>query len=290
MKKATLSTVLLASAASLLSINLNAQPVQEVNFPPASPSSTVKEKVGLTDVEIYYARPSAKGRKVFGGLVPHGQMWRTGANHATKLTFSTDVTFGGKAVPAGSYALFTIPGDKEWTMVLNTNHQQWGSYGYNKEEDVVRVTAKPKKLADPVETFTMGLSHMRTDSAHLTLAWENTSVSVPIKTDIVSVLVPQIEAAMVAEGENKPYFAAAMFYYEHDLDMTKAVDWIEAAAMLQPDAMWITYRKGLVLHKAGNKEGAMAAAKEALAMAEKAGGELGDEYMRLSKDLIAKLK
>ena len=286
MKRITLTSLLLASAATLAA---PAQ-AQTVEFPAASPASVVKNKVGLTDIEISYARPSARGRDIFGGLVAYDAVWRTGANEATKLTFSTDVVFGGHAVPAGSYALFTIPGKETWTVILSKGTGQWGSYAYKAEDDQCRVQVKPTTSNEMIETFTIDLGHLRNDSAHLRLAWAHTRVAVPIKTDIVSILVPKIEAAMIAEGENKPYLQAAMFYYEHDLDMTKARDWVEAAALLQPDKPWITYRKGLVLAKMGDKAGAIEAAKAAHAQAQKAGGELGAEYTRLSEQLLAKLQ
>jgi len=144
-------------------------------------------------------------------------------------------------------------------------------------------------MAEPLETMTIGVQDMRAGKANLVIAWEKTKVPVEIDTDVVAKLKPQIEAAMAGSGE-KPYFPAAMFYYENDLDMKLAKEWIEAAAKKQPDAMWLIYRKGLILKKAGDKEGAMAAAKQALELASKAKGEAGAEYTRLSENLIASLK
>lgn len=261
----------------------------KLEFPQASPSSTLQQRVGLTDIEVAYARPSVKGRKIFGGLVPLGEIWRTGANTATKLTFSTDVKFGGAAVPAGSYALFTIPGAGEWTVILSKVTGQWGSYAYSDKDDQARVKIKPATLAESVETLTIDVNDLRDDSASLVISWEKTRVSVKIETDLVKLLVPQIEAAMSASGK-KPYFPAAMFYYEHDLDLKKALGWIEEAIKEQPDGLWIIYRKGLILAKMGDKKGAMAAATQSLEMANKAGGAIGAEYKRLNESLIASLK
>ncbi len=265
------------------------QKADKLEFPAASPGSTVKERVGLTDVTIEYSRPSMRERKVYGGLVAYGEVWRTGANRITTISFSSDVKFGGQDVPAGDYALLTIPAQDEWTFILNKDTQLWGSYSHDAKKDVVRAKAKPVALSVPVETLWIGLDRMRDDSADLTIAWEKTRVSVPIQTDLVKTMVPRIEAAMVGDGE-KPYLQAAMFYYEHDLDLTRAVDWIDAAAVQQPDAPWILYRKGLIQEKAGDKAGALASAKAALEQAKKAGGELGSEYTRLSEALIARLK
>jgi len=281
---------LLVVGSAFFASGLYAQEANKIEFPQASPLASVKEHVGVTAVSIEYSRPSARERKIFGGLVPYGQVWRTGANAATKITFGADVKLGGAPVPAGSYALFTIPGEAEWTVILSrVVDDQWGSYAYDKKDDQARIKVKPVAMAEPLETMTLGLQDMRAGKANLVIAWEKTKVAVPIETDLVAKIKPQIEAAMAGSGE-KPYFAAAMFYYDNDLDMARAKEWIEAAAKQQPDAVWIIYRKGLILKKAGDKEGAMAAAKQARELASKAEGELGAEYTRLSDSLIASLK
>lgn len=291
MKHPILLGALSAISATLFAIDSHAQTSQtpKLDFPQASPAALVRQRVGLTDVEIEYSRPSVRGRKIFGGLVPNGEMWRTGANTATKVTFSTDVNFGGQYVAAGSYALFTIPTASSWTVVVNKVTGQWGAYTYDEKNDLVRVTVKPVALPELVETMTIGLIDVRDDAAVLAIDWEKTRVPIKIETDIVGLLVPQIEAAMAAEGK-KPYFQAAMFYYEHNLDLKQAVSWINEAVKEQPDAVWILYRKGLILAKAGDKAGAMAAAQQALELAKKKDDAVGKEYKRLSETLIASLK
>jgi hypothetical protein len=281
---------LLVFSAAFVSSGLHAEEAKKIEFPQASPGASDKERVGVTAISIDYSRPSARGRKIFGALVPYGQVWRTGANAATKITFGTDVKVGGTAVPAGSYALFTIPGEAEWTVILSkVVDDQWGSYAYNPKDDQARVKVKPVAMADPMETMTIGLQDIHAGKANLVIAWEKTKVPVEIDTEVVAKVKPQIEAAMAGSGE-KPYFAAAMFYYENDIDMKLAKEWIEAAAKKQPDAVWIVYRKGLILKAAGDKDGAMSAAKQALELASKQEGELKAEYTRLSETLIASLK
>jgi hypothetical protein len=288
MKNHTLCATLVALTASFLAPALHAQaPVLE--FPAPSPAATTKQKVGLTDVEIVYSRPSAKGRKIFGDLVPYGELWRTGANAATKITFGTDVKFEGTAVPAGSYALFTIPGAAEWTVILNKVAEQSGTSTYDQKNDLLRVKVKPVAMANPVESFRISLEDVHDDSASLTLAWEKTSVTVQIKTDVVAMLVPKIQAAMAAEGK-KPYFQAAMFYYEHDLDMKLAAQWMTEACKERPDTFWMVYRQGLILAKAGDKMAAMDAANRSMELADKIGGATAAEYKRLNEALIAGLK
>jgi hypothetical protein len=291
MKTTLLFAPVVAAAAALFSPALQAlQDPQALAFPAPSPLATITQRAGLTDISITYSRPSAKGRAIFGGLVPHGELWRTGANAATKISFSTDVTLGGKPVPAGTYALFTIPDAREWTVILNKVAEQSGTYGYDETQDLLRVKAPVTTLPSPLETFTISVDELGTGTAQLTLAWEKTAVRVPIGLDVVGQLVPQIKAAMSADGK-KPYLQAAMFYYENDLDMAQATQWIEAAIKEQAEPpVWMVYRKGLILKKAGDKAGALAAAKASLALAEKTGGELGEEYKRLNEELIASLE
>jgi hypothetical protein len=282
------SLALLALGATLTPSLAHAQE-PAIPFPKASPKATLTEQIGMASLAIEYSRPSVKGRKVFGELVPYGEVWRTGANDATKLTFGADVTFGGTLVAAGTYALFTIPGEKEWTVILNKVAGQWGAYKYDEKNDLLRVKVAPARLAEPVETFQISVADFKDDGANLVLAWDTTRVAVKLHSDVAKVIVPQIEAAMKADGK-KPYLAAAMFYYEHGLDLKTALGWLDEAIKETPDAVWVVYRKGLVQAKAGDKAGATASAKQALAMAEKAGGALGVEYKRLSEALLASLK
>jgi len=278
-------------AASVLATGLFAQsPAPKIDFPDPSPAATVKQRVGLTDIEINYYRPSMRGRKIFGGLQPYGEIWRTGANNATKVTFSTAVKFAGADVPAGSYALFTIPGETEWTVILNKVTGQWGAYSYDEKNDLVRVKARPFALPLPVETFVITFNHVEEGSALLELAWDKTLIPVKIEVDIAGALVPQIEAVMNSSEAKKPYFRAAMFYYDNSLDLKKAAAWMDAAIAEQPDAFYMIYRKGLILEKAGDKAGALAAAQKSLEMARKAPGLVGTEYVRLDEALIARAK
>jgi len=261
-----------------------------VDFPAPSPKGKVSQRVGITDIEIEYHRPGVKGRTIFGGLEAWDKVWRTGANNATKVTFSTPVKFGGAEVAAGTYSLHTIPGQTEWTVILNSDAGMWGSYSYDQAKDVARVKATPAKLADLVETLTIDVNDIRDESATLNIAWEKTRVSVKIEIPLVATLQPKIEALMASDAEKKPYFQAAMFYYTHDLDLKKALAWMDAGLKAQPDAFYMVYRKGLILEKMGDKAGALAAAKQSLEMAAKAPPSLKDEYTRLNEALIARLK
>ena len=256
----------------------------KIEFPAASPACTIKQRVGLTDIEIVYSRPSMKGRKIFNadGLVPFGKVWRTGANSPTKITFSTNVKLNGKDIPAGTYSLHTIPGESEWTIIINKN-----TGTYDEKNDLVRFKATPVNLSDTrIETFTIEFNHIRDDSAVLDLVWENTVVPINIELDLTSKLLPQIDAAMSAEGGDKPYYQAAMFYYDHGQDLEKAKKWVDAA-VAQREAHYIIHLKAKILAKLGDKSGAIAAAKRSseLAVTAKDSG-----YVKMNDDLIASLK
>ena len=286
----TLRPVLSVVAGLALTAGLFAQ-APKIDFPAASPAATVKQHVGLTDIEVEYSRPSVKGRKVFGGMLPYGSIWRTGANAATKITFSTAVKFGGADVPAGSYALYTIPGMDEWTVILNKATGSWGSYQYDEKNDFVRVKVKPIALPNAVETFAIGLADLTDESATLYLAWEKTRVPVALGFDVVSGLVPQIEALMASDDPKKPYFNAATFYFDHNLDLKKASAWITTAAAQPGQYQFVmTYYKAVILAKAGDKAGALAAAQQSLEMVAKLSGELKDEYTRKNNAVIAGLR
>ena len=291
-----LALALLGASCFTSSLLAQTPAAPKIEFPAASPSATIKQRVGFTDIEVNYARPSMRGRKIFGSLVPYGEVWRTGANTATKISFSTAVKFGGADVPAGSYALFSIPGKDEWTVILNKVTGQWGSYAYDAKNDLVRVKAAPVALPQSIESFSISFSNLASEAAGtLALAWENTRVPVTIEVDLVAVLVPQIEAAMASAEPKKPYFASAMFYYENNLDLTKAVTWMDAGLAEQPNAFWMIYRKGLLLEKKGDKAGALAAAQKSLeavrnAPADKTPESLKAEYVRLNEALLARLR
>jgi hypothetical protein len=289
MKHPILLATLLAVVSPVFASN---QPKQEdkLEFPQASPAASFKQRVGLTDVEVEYSRPSMKGRKIYGGLVPFGEVWRTGANTATKLTFSADVKLEGTAVPAGSYALYTIPGEGEWTIILSKVTGQWGSYSYAEKDDLLRAKVKPMALKDAVETMTISVEEVRDDQAKLVITWDKTRVPVKFETDVVAKVVAQIKAAMAGTDKKKPYFPSAMFYFEHELDLKQALAWMDEAIKETPGQVWMIYRRGLIQAKAGDKKGALASGQEALDLAKKAGGSVGAEYTRLSEALIASVK
>jgi Protein of unknown function (DUF2911) len=265
----------------------------QIDFPAASPVCTLKQRVGLTDIEIVYSRPSAKNRVIYGGIVPYGQVWRTGANQATKITFSTPVKLEGNEIPAGTYSLFTIPGENEWTIIINKNTNQWGAFGYKTNDDFVRFPVMPVTLKDTrIETFAIEFNHIRDDSAILELVWEKTVVPIHLTMDVAGKVVPQIEAVMSAPGKKSDgfYFQAATFYYNHDLDLTNALAWVNAGLADKPRIAYeLLHLKAQILAKQGDKAGAIAAAKQSSELATQMEGP-GSSFVIMNQDLISSLQ
>ncbi len=264
-----------------------------IDFPAASPACTLKQRVGLTDITVVYSRPSVKGRTIFGGIVPYGQVWRAGANQATKISFSTPVKLEGNEIPAGNYSLFAIPGEQEWTIIISKNTNQWGAFQYKTNDDLVRFPVTPVSLRDTsVETFSIEFNHIRDESAMLELVWDKTVVPIRLTVDVTDKIVPQIEAAMAAPGNKSDtlYFQAATFYYNHDLDQKKALDWINAGLADNPRIAYeLLHLKSQILAKQGDKAGAIAAAKQSTELAIKAEGA-SSSFVKMNQDLISSLQ
>ena len=274
----------------LLGMVLSMAVTAQVKMPAASPTQTLIQDFGLGKIEIVYSRPSLKGRAAFGNgslLAPTGIVWRTGANGATKVTFSHPVTIGDKTLAAGSYGLFTIPGEKEWTIIFNSNSKGWGSFTYTESEDVVRVKVKPEITSNKTETLIIGIGDITPETASIYLKWANTLVAVPIKTDIKSTIRKQIEASTsVTAANGAAYQAAANFYYDMDKDYDKALVYVDKAIALDAKAYWLFLLKAKTQKELGDKKGAKASAETCIKMAE--AGKNAD-YVRSATELIASL-
>jgi len=253
-------------AGVLLPGGLRAADEKKIEFPSASQHSVVKQRVGLTDVEVDYSRPNQNGREIFGGLVPYGKLWRTGANAVTKVKFSRAVTLGGKEIPAGEYALFTIPTANEWTIILSKDAKVQSAADYKQENDAARITVTPESIPIAIETFTIALNDVKGASATLDLLWDKTRVPVKLTTDDVEQVSKQLDAAVSAGTALDPRTAyqAAAFYYDNNKDMNQAAKWIDQALEKSPDAYFMHYKKAQIQAKIGNKKEAAASAQKAI--------------------------
>ncbi|MFY9242161.1 MAG: DUF2911 domain-containing protein [Polaribacter sp.] len=273
MKKIILSLFVAAFAFST-----NAQ----IKTPAPSPFQKTEQVVGLTDVTLEYSRPSMKGRTIFGGLEEFGKVWRTGANANTKLTFSTDFMVDGKMLKKGTYALFTIPGEETWEVILYTDASNWGAPAkWDEEKVAVKVTVTPFEMPMPIETFTITFDDLTNNSAVIGIMWENIYVPFKFETPTENMVSEQIKTIMAGPSAQDMY-ASAVYYLEAGKDIKQAQTWIDKAVAMTADApkFWYLRQQSLIHAKAGNKKGAIAAAKMSLEYAEKAGN---DGYVKMNK-------
>ena len=257
---------------------------QGLNTPQPSPTQTVKQNFGLSSIELSYSRPGVKGRKIFGDLVPYGNVWRTGANQATTLTFGDEVTIGGVKIKAGKYGLLTIPEKKSWTIIISKQTGVTSPADYKQDQDVVRVDAKTNATGDAIETFTIEFANVKPNTCNLEIKWDKTSVSLPISTDVETKVMAQIDQLM--NKDNRPYYNAAMYYMDNGKDLNQALGWFQKAAEMQPKAFWIQHQLANCLAKLGKKDEAKAAAEKSNALAAEA---KNDDYVKLNEKLLAEL-
>lgn len=259
---------------------------QQLSIPKPSPTQTIKQEFAIGTVELTYSRPGLKGRTIGTDFVPYGDVWRTGANGATLITFSDDITFGSTKVTKGTYGLLSIPGEKEWVVILTSDLNVNLGSKYNKEHDVARVTVPVTKLNVQVETFTMNFSSFTQNTCALQLSWDHTLVSVPVSTDIDTKITKDIDA--IFNGDNKPYYAAAQYYFDNGKDLKQARVWIEKATAEPKHAnmLHMFYLQAQIYQKLGEKKKAKETAELLIEKATKMGN---NDYVAKSKGLIKSL-
>lgn len=257
----------------------------QLKMPAPSPTQTIKQDFALGSIELTYSRPSIKGRKIFGDLVPYNAVWRTGANAATIIKFNDPVEIGGKKIDTGSYALYSIPNDGSWEIILNKGITNWGSDGYKQTDDVLRFKVNTMKMKDAAESFTMQFANIKPESCELHIMWDKTAVAIPITALIKDRMRASIEKAMM--DEKKPYWNAAQFYNEYDKNSAKALENINGAVAQNPKAFYMWLYKAKIEKEMGDKKAAMASSKKSLELAREAKNE---DYVRMNEDLMKKLK
>jgi hypothetical protein len=273
--------LLLSAVAALMIISSNAQ----IKTPAPSPTQTVKQDFGISSIELTYSRPGIKKRKMYADIAPAGEVWRTGANNATTLTFGDEVTIGGTKIPAGKYGLLSIPNKKEWVLIISKQTNVTSPSAYKQESDLVRVTVPVTKLKSPVETFTIDFTNLKPNSCDLQLSWGSAAVSLPITTDIDTRIMTSIDAAM--KTDKPPYGQAAQYYMDNGKDLNQALAWYDKAVEGQPEAYWLHNQRANCLAKLGKKAEAKEAAMKSKELAAKA---KNDDYVRMNDKLIAELK
>lgn len=277
--------ITLLASALLLSLSPLAVSAQQLKVPAPSPSQTVKQAFGLGEVTIDYSRPSVKGRTIFGDVVPYGKIWRTGANAATKLTFTDDVQLEGTPVKAGTYALYTVPGQDSWEVMLYKDLNMGGNVAdYKKENELARFRVKPVLTAQQVETFTINMDKVTANSGELQLMWDRLMVPIRVSADIDSRIMKNIDAAM---GDTRPYFQAATYYYDNNKDLNQAMTWVNKAIEQNPKAFYMMHLKAKIQMKQKDYKGAIETAQKSIQLSREA---KNDDYVKLNEKLIAEAK
>ncbi len=274
--------ILLLAMTAFLAVALNAQ----IKAPQPSPVGKITQNVGLTDISIEYSRPSMKGRKVFGGLVPYNELWRTGANASVKVSFSENVKVGGQDLKKGTYALYTIPGEKEWTIIFHKNLEHWGIDDYKQEEDACRFVVKSMNTTNSVESFTMSVDNLKNGSCDICVAWDKTSVAIPVTLNTDETMVGSIKKAMDGPSAGD-YYASARYYHEENKDAKQALEWVTKSLEKGGDKFWILRLKALLLAKTGDYNAAIATAEKSSELAKK---EENADYQRMNEESIKEWK
>lgn len=256
----------------------------QIQVPQPSPSAKIEQQVGLSKVVVEYSRPGMKDREIFGGLVPYGEKWRTGANNNTTISFDTNVTIDGKELKAGTYAIYTVPKQNEWEVMFYSDTNNWGlPQQWDESKVALKATAKVQEMPMEMETFTILIDNLQNDSAALNFIWENTVATLPINVPTDERAMSSIQRVMNGPSAND-YFAAASYYHDEKKDLNKAYEWIKKAVdMAGEDAFWVIRRKALIEADMGKKQEAIATAKKSLAAAEKAGNK---DYVKMNQDSL----
>jgi tetratricopeptide (TPR) repeat protein len=260
----------------------------QIKSPQPSPTATINQKVGVSNISVEYSRPGAKEREIFGGLVSYGEMWRTGANKATKITFNENCVFGGAKVKKGSYSLFTIPGEKDWTIVLNKNTELWGVGEYDEEKQVCSIVAKAIKTKDFTESFTIDFGTFQSFTAIMSLKWANTKIDIKIKSLAAKKLEKQYLELLTKGPSATDYYNGAKFFADNTSEYDMALEWINTAIEKRPDAFWMKFHKARILKKIGNNKQSISVAKQVISLAKEEKDDYG--YIKKSEDLINSIK
>lgn len=282
--KNLVKTLGVAAMTGIIGLSAHAQTLK---VPAPSPTQTLKQSFALSEISIEYSRPSAKGRVIFGDLVPYDKIWRTGANASTKITFGEEVKINNdKTLPAGTYALYTKPGKTTWTIMFYKDLKLGGNVaGYKQEDEVMSFTVNSSMVAEKVETFTISVDDMTSSTAKISLSWENTKVSFAVEANIDASIMKSIDNVM--NGDNRPYYQAASYYYENGKDLNQALTWVNKAVEQNPKAYWVMNLKAKIEYKLNDTAAAVASANKVIALAKEG---KNDDYIKMGEEMIAKIR
>ena len=269
----------------LFTVNLS---FSQINTPRVSPASEVEQMVGLTEIEIKYSRPSMRGREVFGNLVPFGKVWRTGADNSTKISFDTDVIISGKTIQSGTYSIFSIPNKESWEIILYSDVELWGvprDWSENKIVFSSMFDVKKLKKSNTVETFTISFNDLTNNDVNMSISWENTSVDIKIEVPTRSMVESDINKVLSDNPKSSDYYAAAVFYRQENINLDKALEWMNKAIEMNESPRFWQYRQQSLIMAANDKfADAVDAAKKSLNLAIEADNQ---DYIKMNMESIA---
>jgi hypothetical protein len=258
----------------------------QIEAPKASPFSKVEQDVGLTKITIAYSRPGAKGRKVLGGLVPYGRIWRVGANESTKFTADDDLTIMGNNLPEGTYALYAFPYEGHWDVVFHKNTEHWGDgrKAYDPEEDAFRIRIKPQEIPNYQENFLITFDEIDHNSINMLWIWEHTLIKIPISVDTDTKMRQEIAFKIAENPTAQTYYEAARYLQEQRESYPEALSYLNKAIELGGDTYYFYRVKSLVEAALKDYGSAIISAQKSLELAQK---EEKDEFVRMNEQNIS---
>ena len=257
----------------------------QINTPRFSPATEIMQMVGLTEIEVQYSRPSMRGREIFGNLVPYDKIWRTGADNSTKISFTTDVMVDGNTIKAGTYSIFSIPNQNEWTVMFYSDVELWGvPRDWSDDKIVFSSTYKVNKI-NPVETFTIAFDDLTNNDVNMSISWEKSSVDIKIDVPTRSMVEKDINNVLNDNPKASDYYAAAVFYRQENVNLSQALLWMNKAIEMFENPRFYHYRQQSLLMAANNKfSDAIDAANKSLDDAIKADNQ---SYVKMNRQSIA---
>jgi tetratricopeptide (TPR) repeat protein len=257
-----------------------------LKLPALSPTTKVVQDFSISNIELSYSRPSMRGRKVMGDIVPYGKVWRTGANGAIKIKIGEEMEFAGRKIKAGEYALYTIPNKDKWEIVISSATGNWSAEGFPKEFDVARFKIRPTIMNEECQTFTIAINDITFTTCKIELMWERTKVSIPVVAHNSNAVEENIDKA-VNNPPAVPYFQAASYYFETNQKIDIASRYVDKAIAANPKAFYMWYLKARIESKLGHIEEGLAAARKSIELAQGTPNEL--EYKRNNDKIISEL-
>ncbi len=257
----------------------------QINTPRFSPATEIKQMVGLTEIEVQYSRPSMRGREIFGNLVPYDKIWRTGADNSTKISFTTDVMVDGNTIKAGTYSIFSIPNQNEWTVMFYSDVELWGVPRDWSDDKIVFSSTYIVNKINPVETFTISFDDLTNNDVNMSISWEKSSVEIKIDVPTRSMVEKDINNVLNDNPKASDYYAAAVFYRQENVNLSQALLWMNKAIEMFENPRFYHYRQQSLLMAANNKfSDAVDAANKSLDDAIKADNQ---SYVKMNRQSIA---